>query len=221
MEKNSGKRMKVLALGCHPDDIEYGCAGALYKLAQAGHQVYLMVLTEGTMGGQGHIRRHEQMRAAEFLGVERVFWGDYEDTKLPLDQPLIRKLEDVLDEIKPSFIFVHAPQDTHQDHRNLARATISATRYIPNVLFFEGPTTADFTPSVFVDIADVLEKKLDLLRAHESQVMKINVADLTIIDGAISSAMFRGIQGRVKYAEGFMPLRLFIDVPNMQEPAAT
>jgi len=213
--------MKVLALGCHPDDIEYGCAGTLYKLVQAGHQVYLMILTEGTMGGQGHIRRHEQMRAAEFLGAERVYWGDYEDTKLPLDQPLIRKLEDVLDEIKPSFIFVHAAHDTHQDHRNLSRATVSATRYIPNVLFYEGPTTTDFTPTVFVDIADVLEKKLDLLRVHESQVMKINVADLTIIDGAISSAMFRGIQGRVKYAEGFMPLRLFIDVPAGQPPEAT
>lgn len=216
MENNENKQMKLLALGSHPDDIEYGCGGTLFRLSQAGYTVYLMIMTEGTMGGQGHIRRREQMNSAKLRGTERVFWGDYEDTKLPLDRPLIRKLEDVIDEVEPSSIFVHAPHDTHQDHRNLSQATISATRYIKNVLFYEGPTTSDFSPSVFVDIGDALENKLDLLRAHESQVMRINVADLTIVDGAISNAMFRGIQGRVKYAEGFMPLRYFIDISGMK-----
>ncbi len=204
--------MNILAIGAHPDDIEYGCGGSLCKFAGAGHQVFLLVMTEGAMGGQGHIRRREQMKAAELLPAARVFWGDYEDTKLPLDQPMIRKIEDVVDEVKPTYVFVHCPHDTHQDHRNLAAGVISATRYIRNVLFYEGPSTSEISPTVFVDITDTMEKKLDLLRAHESQVAKINVADLTIVDGAISNAMFRGIQGRVKYAEGFAPLRHFIDL---------
>lgn len=201
--------MRILALGAHPDDIEYGCGGTLFKHAGAGHEIHFMVMTEGTMGGQGHIRRREQMRSAQLLGVKRVFWGDYEDTKLPLDQPTIRKIEDVVDTVKPTIIFVHCPEDTHQDHRNLTQATISATRYVKDVLFYEGPSTREMRPSVFGDVTEQLENKLDLLRAHESQVRKINVADLTIIDGAISNAMFRGIQSRVKYAEGFMPLRYF------------
>ena len=213
MAESDTEPRKIIAFGCHPDDIEYGCGATLVKFVQAGHTVYLMIMTEGTMGGQGHLRRREQMNSAKLMGAERVFWGDYEDTKLPLDQPLIRKLEDVLDEIKPDFILVPYPEDTHQDHRNLTQATVSATRYVQNVLFYEGPTTTDFTPTVFVDICDVVERKLDLLRAHESQVRKINVADLTIVDGAISGAMFRGIQGRVKYAEGFMPLRHFLEIP--------
>ncbi len=44
-------RIRVLALGAHPDDIEAGCGGALITYARAGHQVFQMVLTEGEEGG--------------------------------------------------------------------------------------------------------------------------------------------------------------------------
>ena len=47
---------------------------------------------------------------------------------------------------------------------------------------------------------------------HASQVKKTNIEGLTIIDIIRSSAHFRGIQGRVKNAEGFLPLRLFINI---------
>ena len=52
------------------------------------------------------------------------------------------------------------PEDTHQDHRALAEATLSATRYIRNVLFYEGPTTVNFQPNVFVDISNLLDPVL-------------------------------------------------------------
>jgi hypothetical protein len=63
-----------------------------------------------------------------------------------------------------------------------------------------------------VNIEDVLEDKMQILLAHESQVMKTNIGDLSIIDVAQAQAGFRGIQGRVKYAEGFVPQRLFINM---------
>ena len=202
--------MNILAIGSHPDDIEYGCGGTLLSYAQNGHNVYLMVMTEGTMGGQGHIRRREQQRSAELIGAKEVFWGGYEDTKVTLDRSLIRRIEDVIDNVKPTMTFVHAPSDTHQDHRNMTQATISATRYIKNVLFYEGPTTLEFEPTVYVDIHDVVDKKIALLEAHGTQVMKTNIEDLSIIDLMKSNATFRGIQGRVKYAEGFQPQRLLL-----------
>jgi LmbE family N-acetylglucosaminyl deacetylase len=89
---------------------------------------------------------------------------------------------------------------------------MTATRYTRNVLFYEGPTTQNFTPTVFVNIDSVLEKKMAALKAHSSQVMKTNIEGLSIIDVARASAHFRGIQGRAKNAEGFMPLRLFINI---------
>ena len=100
--------------------------------------------------------------------------------------------------------------DTHQDHRALSKAAVSATRYIKNVLFYEGPTTQQFSPNVFVDINETMEDKISMLLAHHSQVTKTNIEGLSIADIARSTAVFRGIQGRVHYAEGFIPLRYFI-----------
>ena len=125
---------------------------------------------------------------------------------------LITEIEGFLKEVKPDFIFVHYFDDTHQDHRNLSESTISATRYIQNVLFYEGPTTQNFAPNVYVDIAKVLDRKFECLNAHISQVSKTHIKGLSIIEAANSVAHFRGIQGRVSFAEAFHSLRLFINI---------
>ena len=205
-------QIRVLALGAHPDDIEAGCGGTLMKYAINGHRVFQMVMTAGEQGGRGAIRKREQQRASQHLHVEKIFWGGYRDTEVPAGQRLIQKIERVVKEVDPHFIFVHYHDDTHQDHRNLAVGTITATRYTRNVLFYEGPTTQNFSPTVFVDIDTVLEKKIDALKAHRSQVMKTNIEGLTIVDIIRSSAHFRGIQGRITNAEAFVPLRLFINI---------
>jgi LmbE family N-acetylglucosaminyl deacetylase len=204
--------MNILAIGAHPDDIEYGCAGTMIKYAERGHHIFLMVLTSGQEGGSTEIRQQEQEAAAEIMKVQKVFWGDYHDTQLPLNKELIEKIEEVLGEVKPDLILVNYGDDTHQDHRILTQATMSATRYVRNVLFFEVPTTQNFNPQVFVDISDTLERKFKVLEAHASQVMKTNIEDMYIIELARANATFRGIQGRVKFAEAFAPLRLFINI---------
>jgi LmbE family N-acetylglucosaminyl deacetylase len=205
--------MNVLALGAHPDDIEYGCGGMLTKYAERGHDVYLWIASDGALGGDGAVRKQEQAESARIMGVREVFWGDYRDTEIPLTRELIVGIEAVIRRIDPRMIFVHFPDDTHQDHRNLAQATLSATRYVPNFLFYEGPTTQNFTPNCFTDIESVLEdRKLACLKAHRSQVSKTNIEDLTILELAKSAANFRGIQARVKYAEAFQSIRLLINI---------
>ena len=206
------KKVNILAIGAHPDDIEFGCGGTLTKYSQRGHRLFLMVMTGGGSGAPSETRMAEQTAAREILGAEDIFWGGYQDTHLGVDAEMIKKIESVIASVKPEFIFCHFPDDTHQDHRHLAQAVMSATRYIRNVLFYEGPTTQNFNPQVYVDIADTLEVKLEALRAHRSQVMKTNIEDLSIIEVARSCANFRGIQGRVKYAEAFHALRLFINI---------
>jgi LmbE family N-acetylglucosaminyl deacetylase len=89
---------------------------------------------------------------------------------------------------------------------------MSATRYVRNVLFFEVPTTQNFNPQVFVDITDTLDRKVQTLEAHTSQIMKTNIEDLSIVELAKANATSRGIQGRVRFAEAFAPLRLFINI---------
>lgn len=203
--------MNVLAIGAHPDDIEFGCGGTLSRYALQGHEVHLLVLTDGGRGGDAAERRKEQEEAATVLGARLVSWGGYEDTQVPLERDIIQKIEGILEVVQPELILVHYGDDTHQDHRNVSAAVVTASRYARNVLFYEGPTTVGFNPSVFVEIDALLQRKLAALRAHSSQVVKTGVEGLGIIDLVRAAAQFRGIQGRVRSAEGFVPLRLFLN----------
>ncbi|OLC17634.1 MAG: hypothetical protein AUH29_01305 [Candidatus Rokubacteria bacterium 13_1_40CM_69_27] len=204
--------MNVLAIGAHPDDIEYGCGGTLTQYAQKGHDVFLFVATDGALGGDGSVRRGEQDDSKLVMGARQVFWGNYKDTEVPYNRELIVRIESVIRDVRPAMIFVNCPDDTHQDHRNLAQGAVSATRYVPNFLFFEVPSTQNFTPNCYTNIEKVLDKKLACLEAHRSQVAKTNIEDLTILELAVSCANFRGIQARVKYAEAFQSVRLLLDI---------
>ena len=204
--------MNVLAIGAHPDDIEFGCGGMLTKYAERGHEVFMFVATDGSLGGEASVRRREQQDSALVIGARKVFWGDYQDTEVPLNRELIVRLESVIREVKPRMIFVNSPDDTHQDHRNLAQGAMSATRYVPNFLFFEVPSTQHFAPNCYTDIEKVLDRKLACLEAHRSQVAKTNIEDLSILELAVSCANFRGIQARVKYAEAFQSVRLLLNL---------
>lgn len=212
MIRGTKKKLSVLAIAPHPDDLEIGCAGTLIKLARAGHQVRIAIMTEGDAGGRADLRRREQEAAAKFYKAKAVHWLGFEDTRVPLTKESIDALDAVLKEAKPDLVFAPWGEDTHQDHRNTSLQVRSATRYTRNVLFYEVPSTIDFLPDVFVDITSTFAIKEKALRAHKSQIHKVNVADLSIIDCARAMASFRGYQGRVKAAEGFKALRLLLEV---------
>ncbi|MCK5512596.1 MAG: PIG-L family deacetylase, partial [Thermodesulfovibrionia bacterium] len=160
--------MNILAIGAHPDDIEFGCGGALIKFAEKGHNVFLLVLTSGSVGGNPENRKKEQEDSAKFMKAQEVFWGNFQDTELPVNRDLISSIEHVIDTTKPHTVFLNYFDDTHQDHRITAQASISATRYIKEVLYYEVPTSKNFEPDIFVDVGDVLDKKLELLKLHAS-----------------------------------------------------
>ncbi len=205
--------MNIIAIGAHPDDIEYGCGGALLKWAKdPKNEIYIFVATNGEFGKNGVDRKQEQLKAAEIMGVKRIFWGGYRDTAIPMHQKLISDLENIMHIVHADYIFVHYYDDTHQDHRTLSQCTITAGRYIRNFLFYEGPTTQNFNPNIFVDIEPVMEEKKKLLDAHHSQITKTNIRNLNIMEMAHSNVNFRGIQARIKYAESFLSQRLTLDL---------
>jgi len=201
--------MKVLVISSHPDDFEFGCGGTLIKFSKKA-KIYLLVMTKGEVGGDPNIRSKEQEKVCKYLGAN-LFWGGYKDTQIDFNKKLIDTIECVIKDVSANLIFTHYYQDTHQDHRNVAEATITATRYIRNVLFYETPSSIDFSPTVFVDIGDAIKEKLYLLKLHKSQVYATKVKKLSILESAVSTAIYRGYQNRVKYAEGFIPLRLSLD----------
>jgi len=199
---------RILALSPHPDDAEIGCGGAMAVYAKRGAEVHLFVATEGGRGGDPHQRRLEQEAAARILGLHAVHWGGFEDTFLPDEHRLIASIEAHVKRIQPTLVLVNHQNDTHQDHRAMAQAAHSASRYVPNVLAYETPTSCEFEPTAFMDITHMLERKMEALRAHRSQVDRTNIQGLSILDVAKASAHFRGIQGRLNSAEGFVPVRL-------------
>ncbi len=207
------KHMNILAIGPHPDDIEIGCGASLAKFNAKGHKVYIFIATDGAAGGDSQTRRLEQENSARIMGVSEIFWGRCKDTEITIDRHTIAAVEKIIQQVNPDMILVNYHDDTHQDHRNMAAITNSATRYIRNVLFYETPTTQNFMPNVYVDIGtEFLATKLQALRAHSSQINRTNIANLSIIQVAESAAHFRGVQARVAYAEAFQSLRLFINI---------
>jgi len=205
------KPRRVLAIGAHPDDIEIGCSGTLMKLADRGDQVFLYIATKGERGGDPEVREREAERSAEKMGAREILWGGFIDCEIPHGLPLIQGLEDAIQQVKPDMLFVHGPEDTHQDHRGLADAAQSAARRVPNFLFYESPTTLHFMPSVYCNIESTITRKIELLETHFSQVARTNIEGLPITDIARAAAIRRGIEVYCRYAEGFLPTRTMLD----------
>lgn len=205
-QQNSPKR--ILALAPHPDDLEIGCGGTLAEHAARGDEVHIFVATYGDVGGAGETRKAEQQAASNILGVHKIHWGEFSDTMLPHEaQALMAKLETVVQQVDPDTVYVNYGEDTHQDHRVLAQVARSVTRYVPNVLYYETPSSTGFEPTAFMGIHDVLQLKLQALKAHASQLDRTHIR-LNIIEIALATAHFRGMQSKLSCAEAFIPVRI-------------
>jgi LmbE family N-acetylglucosaminyl deacetylase len=201
--------MKVLAVGAHPDDVELGCAGALLRHAARGDQVWILVMTDGERGIVPDMsRRAEQCTAARALGAELI-WGGFHDGFVPDGPESISVIDDALERSGAQILYTHAPDDTHQDHRATAAASLAAGRRLPTILQYETPSTRHFDPTVFVDIGESVQQKLAAIRSHMSQVLRDGPVDLDVLE---AQARFRGFQGRVTAAEAFEAARLGWDL---------
>ncbi len=198
----------ILALAPHPDDLEIGCGGTLAEHAKRGDEVHIYIATAGECGGDGTTRKQEQEAAATILGVQKVHWGTFIDTRLPeARMDLMQNIEETIASVQPDTVYINHLNDTHQDHREMAQVAHSATRYIPNVLAYETPSTLSFEPTVFMDTSETLALKIQALEAHASQVERTHVR-LNIVEIALATSHFRGVQGKMSCAEAFMPIRI-------------
>ena len=192
--------MRVLAVGAHPDDVELGCGGALLAHRARGDEVTLLVMTTGEEGPQdSRSRTREQQDAADLLGAT-LLWGGFPDGAVPTDRSAVNVVQDAMAACSPDVVYAHAPDDTHQDHRATAAAVEAAARRASRVLLFESPTSRGFRPVVFVDVDAHLEAKMDLLRAHMSQVLKNGLVDL---EAVAAQARYHGFRARIRHAEAF------------------
>ncbi len=204
------RRRVVLAIGAHPDDIEFGCGATLLRYREQGDATHALILTGGEMGlenGKHPGQRIDEARAGgRILELTGMTVHDLPDTQLNSRHEEIKGLIEMqVLELKPDVVFTHTPHDVHSDHRAVAEATREAVRGACTILCYENPNTPpDFNPDYFVEISDYLEDKIVAIAQHRSQTGKA-YADPGVIRGA---AAFRGTQARVKYAEAFESVRI-------------
>lgn len=203
---------KVLAVGAHPDDIELGCGATLLAHSAAGDAVTMLVMTGGENGPGDDVvaagRRIEQEEAARTLGA-RLLWGGRRDCTVVPDAATVTVVERAIQQTDADVVYVHAPDDSHQDHRAVAAATLSAARRLSRVLHYQSPSTLTFQPTTFVDVTAYLSGKLAALGAHASQV---EMSAMVEPDAVVASARHWGAQARIGYAEAFAPTRMVIDL---------
>ena len=210
----------ILAIGAHPDDIEFGCFGALKKHKDQGDNVTLLVMTQsdvkdahtGKLTRDSFISKKEADMAAEILGAELIL-GPFQDTKVPFDSASVGFIENIIKEKEINWIYTHWAGDTHQDHINTLNSTMAAARLVKNVLCYEQvplPRMATTHPvaNYYVDITDTIDFKLIGCQAHQSQITKFKEHGFDMLDNVKTLAKFRGNQCGLKYAEAFNILKM-------------
>jgi len=203
--------MKILAIGAHPDDVELGCFATLTKFAKEGHEIHILVCSNGEAGLVGveaiHSRVDEAKKSAALINA-KVYFGNLPDTKISDGIDTIKLIEQHIKNINPEILFFNYKDDIHQDHRHLANAVISATRFTPHKIYmYESPSTSKlFEPTIYFDVTDTFDIKMRAVQIHQSQGKKSYMADRAIKGLAEYRAFEIGLNDRL--VEGFIPLRV-------------
>jgi len=210
----------VLAIGAHPDDIEFGCFGTLKKHQDKGDNVTLLVMTQsdvkdahtGKITRDSTISKKEANKSSELLEAELIL-GPFKDTQVPFNSESVKFIENIIKQKKINWVYTHWAGDTHQDHINTLNTTMAAARLVKNVLCYEQVplpriTTTYPVANYYVDITNNIEFKLRACRCHESQINKFKEHGFNMLDNVATLAKFRGNQCGLKYAEAFNILKL-------------
>lgn len=219
---DAGRRpLRVLAVGAHPDDLELGCGGTLARHADRGDRVSLLILTDGMGRKTPHgLRVDEAEAGAELLGAVEVFWGGLADGGISEGKETVELIDAVIERVEPDVVYTLWGSDTHQDHRATHLATLAAARRVSRVLLYESPTSLGFAPSLFVDVGEggYLERKVEALRAHVSQVRANQLVDIEAVE---AGARYRGFEARLPHgmAEGFAVARFVWDLDSPEAAA--
>lgn len=197
--------MKYLFIGAHPDDIEFSCGGTMARLVDEGHDVYMMVMTGGGASLSGNVNERicEQHLSYGQSGCKGLFILDYEDGAIRATAQTIREISNNIDSLKPDFVITHYPEDSHQDHREVAAIVRSATRRKYSLLYFDSYSSENFKANLFVDISAHIDGKTRMLGAFNSQIAKYEERGVDFIGKALTINKLNGYECRAYYAEGY------------------
>src|SRR3954452_11367160 len=120
--------LRVLALGCHADDIELGCAGALLQLKAAAPSLEVRWVVLSASGERAREARASADDLLEGVAGVEVVLHEFRDGYLPYLGPPVKDSVEAMKDFAPDVIFTHQRDDLHQDHRLLAELAAHAFR---------------------------------------------------------------------------------------------
>jgi len=198
------RAFRILCFGCHSDDIEIGCGGAILKLRNQYPESEFHWVVFSADG----VRHQEACRSAELFagdGLRGPVVKTFPDGFLPYVGAEVKKVfEELKKEINPDLIFTHNRRDAHQDHRLVAELTWNTFRN-HLILEYEIPKyDGDMgRPSVFFPLEeDLYRRKVRyIVESFESQRGKAWFEEETFL----SLMRLRGMECNAPsgYAEAF------------------
>ena len=214
---------RVLVVAPHPDDETLGCGGTLLKHKMQGDKIIWLIMTD-VRQEEGFSENFIRTRDEEIDAVGKLYQFDHiyrlalPATKLdilPLGQ-IVQKVSSIIKAESPDLIYLPYPGDVHSDHKivfdSLAACTKSF-RYpsIKKVLCYETLSETDFginpdhngfTPNFFVNIEEVIEKKIQIMKVFQSEM---GIFPFPRSEQAIRAlAMLRGVVCGSLAAESFI-----------------
>jgi len=213
--------MNVMAIGAHPDDIEFGCSGTLVKHIQNGDTVVYvcMTSTQSVDGTTGETIRSEDeltnevIKSTQVLGVRAVEFLNFKDLHVPFSFESVSCLDKLIKEYKIDTIYTHWAGDANQDHISTFKATMAAARYVPNVFCYEQipiprHTENPMKVNYYSDITKTFARKIQASKCHESQFRKYEEVGFDVERNLKVMAQYRGIEANCKYAEAFQIIKM-------------
>jgi len=223
------KKVDILAIGAHPDDVELGCGGTLMKQVALGYTVAIVDLTQGELGtnGSAKTRKTEAEKARKFCGATsrenlKMADGFFENNKANK-----LKIIEAIRKHRPDVILANAISDRHPDHGRGALLTREAcflaglikiktkangksqTPWRPRKVFHY-IQDHHREPDLVVDISDFMDKKIELVQQFDTQFhnpKKKNkptpISSVAFLEGLRGRAIAHGRRIGVQYGEGF------------------
>jgi len=208
--------MNVLGVGAHYDDLELGCSGTLINHVQKGDKVIMLVITDssynnpnGDLIRAADVAHSEGLKAANIIGAELICLN-YKTFMVPFDEYLTKEIIRYIEELNIDTIFSPWTSDLHRDHQYAAKCTLMAGRHIKRFLMYRCnfyDTEKQFRGNLYSDISDVMDKKIEVIKAHESELERVRYKWIEFFNNQNAND---GQKIGVKYAECFEVVRYLL-----------
>jgi len=216
---------RTLVIAPHPDDEVLGAGGTMARLADAGHEVVVAVVTTGRPPAYSEESvtrtRDEARRAHDHLGVKGTRWLDQPAAELfetPHSQ-VNTAIGSIVREVAPTTLLIPFLGDIHIDHQLIFMSSMVAARphqaeFPKHVLAYETLSetnwnapylTPGFQPNLFVEIESTLDRKLEAMKMFESQARE--APHERSLEALRALAVMRGATVHRAAAEAFVLIR--------------